>query len=262
MGDYPTALQDVERGISLGAANDPHNEKILRYHEALLLTRTGQFEEALQAYTRFVRPGASDPELFVAIGLAGLRAPLLPRDVPEDKQEAYSAAGHAAYDLMTGDSQTGDQAFRQAFAQYPTTPNLRYLYAYLLLTRDPAAAAEQLRQELNVAPANDAALVLIAWAEILQSDFQTALPYAEKAVQLDPDLPLGQLEVGRSLAETGDPKDGLMHLETALQLQPDNLEVHLALVSAYSKLDRPEDARRERLLCLKMSQQEAGDGPH
>ena len=41
LGEYPQSLSDIQRGISLGAANQSRNEQILRYHEGLLMTRLG-----------------------------------------------------------------------------------------------------------------------------------------------------------------------------------------------------------------------------
>src|ERR1700722_2154504 len=55
IGEYDQALNDIQRGISLGAANQPRNEKILRYHEALLLTHMGNFEGGLQRYAALSR---------------------------------------------------------------------------------------------------------------------------------------------------------------------------------------------------------------
>src|SRR5579859_2341390 len=100
IGDYLPSLKDIQRALSLGAANQPRNEKILRYHEALLLTRTGRFEDALRSYAFFTHDEDSNPELLLALGLAGLRNPLLPRDVKADQQELYISAGKAAFDFM------------------------------------------------------------------------------------------------------------------------------------------------------------------
>jgi Tfp pilus assembly protein PilF len=49
----------------------------------------------------------------------------------------------------------------------------------------------------------------------------------------------------------------LEHLDAALKLDPDNIEIHLAMVRAYSKSGRKEDAKRERLLSLNMTKNEA-----
>ncbi len=63
IGDYEPSLKDIQRALALGAANQPRNEKILRYHEALLLTRTGRFEDALRSYAFFTHDEDSNPEL-------------------------------------------------------------------------------------------------------------------------------------------------------------------------------------------------------
>ena len=53
-----------------------------------------------------------------------------------------------------------------------------------------------------------------------------------------------------ALIETGDLKGGVDHLQKALGKEPGNLEIHLALVRAYSKSGLREDAQRERQQCL------------
>jgi Flp pilus assembly protein TadD len=53
--------------------------------------------------------------------------------------------------------------------------------------------------------------------------------------------------------ETDNLKDGIEHLEKALKLDPDELEVHIALAKAYSKSGRREEARNERMLSLQLS---------
>jgi tetratricopeptide (TPR) repeat protein len=257
IGDYATALQDIQHGIALGAANAPQNEKILRYHEALLLTRTGMFDAALKSYSSLLQLVSASPELFVAMGLAGLRKPMLPGDILAGQQELYNLAGQAAYYFITGDQQRAQQTFEQLFAQYPSTPNAHYLYAYLLLAEDRDQVVAQLKQELQVNPSSEAALVLLAWTLLLHGDFSIALPYAEKAAEINPNLFMAQLVLGRSLVGTGEGKTGVEHLQRALQMQPNNLEIHLALANAYSKAGRKDDARRERLLSLQISQPEA-----
>ena len=52
-------------------------------------------------------------------------------------------------------------------------------------------------------------------------------------------------------------KDGMGHLDKALELDPGNVEVHFALVRGYSELGRKEDAQRERLLCIEMTKSES-----
>ena len=251
--DYSQALADIQHGISLGAANQPRNEQILRYHEALLLTRVGNYAAALKAYAFFAKNGVTNPELLSAIGLAGLRMPLMPKDISPDQQELVSSAGDAAYRFMTGNETSAKQAFGELFQRFPTATNAHFLYGYLLFANDPYAALTEFQHELKIAPSNADADVMAAWALLLQNAPAEALPYAEKATASEPALPSAQLVLGKSLLESGDAEQSLEHLEKALQLEPNNLETHLALAKAYSKSGRKEQARRERLICLRMT---------
>ncbi len=262
IASYPESLKDIERALALGAANQPRNEKILRYHEALLLTRTGRFEDALRSYAFFAHDEDSNPELMLALGLAGLRTPLLPKELKADQQELYISAGKAAFDFMRKDNDKAQAEFQQLFARVPPIANAHYLYGYLLYATDPDQAVVEFKKELEVNPSNSVAEVMLAWIPLMQNDGVDALPHARKAVADDPTLSSAQLVLGRALSETGDPKDGIEHLEKTAQLQPDNLEVHLALAKAYSKSGRKEDARRERLLCLEMTKNDTTPATH
>ena len=251
-GEYSQSLSDIQRGLSLGAGKQAQDETILRYHEALLLTRRGNFDQALQEYVPFTRSKVSNPELLVGIGLAGLRTPLLPRDLREDKRDLYLAAGNAAFLFMSGDEAAARQEFQELFQRFPTATDAHYLYGSLLFPTDPDQAITEFRRELEMAPSNAAAQLMVAWDALMQRDFSTALAYAEKVMAEEPTLPTARLVLGRGLVETGDVKDGIDLLEKELRVEPDKFEIHLALARAYSKSGRKEDARRERLLCLQM----------
>jgi tetratricopeptide (TPR) repeat protein len=252
-GEYAQSLADIQHALSLGAANAPRNEQILRYHEALLLTHSQRFEEALRAYGVFARDGVTSPELLLAMGLAGLRTPLFPKELAANQQDLYLAAGNAAFQFMAGDAKKGQAAFEDLFERFPTTPNAHYLYGYLLFATDPDQALPEFKRELEIAPSSSAAEVMLAWDSLMRGKFTEALPYARKAATEEPQAIVPQLVLGRSLLETGDVKGGMEHLEKALQLDPENLETHLALAKAYSKSGRKEDARRERLRCLEIA---------
>jgi tetratricopeptide (TPR) repeat protein len=253
-GQYEESLSDLQHGIALGAAAQSRNAEILLYHEALLLTRLGRFEEAIGKYAVFVKQGKSNPDLTAAIGLAGLRMPVFPQDADPVQSQLIEMTGAAAARIMGGDLDGGGrQAFQDVFQRFPKTPNVHYFYGYLLFASQPEAAIAQFQQELSVAPTSAAAHAMLAWAYGTQGNYAAALPVAQEAVAENPALAMGQLILGRAMVETGETAAGLPHLEKALQLEPGNLEAHLTLAKAYSKLGRKEDARRERLLCLELS---------
>ena len=253
IGQYSQALADIQRGLSLGAANQPRNEQILRYHEGMLQTRLGEYEGALRTYAFFPKHDIMNPELLVAIGLAGLRMPMLPKDAAVDQQPLLSAAGQATYAFLAGDENAASQAFQTMFRAFPNAPNAHFLYGYLLFAHDPDSALEQFVEELKAVPSNIDADVMAAWALLLRNRSAEALPFAQAAVHLKSGLASAQLVLGKALVENGVLGDGITHLKTALQLEPNNLEAHLALAKAYSKSGLSADARRERTLCLQLT---------
>jgi len=262
IGEYEPSLNDIQHGISLGAANQPRNDKILHYHEALLLTRSGNFEAALQRYAVLARGDAANPDLLLGIGLAGLRTPLLPKDLKADKQDLYTAAGNAAFLFWSGDRNQAETAFQDLFQRFPTALNAHYLYGYLLFPTDPDHAIEEFKRELDVAPSNAAAQLMVAWDSIMRGEYPEALTHAEKAMAEDPSLPITKLVLGRALIETGDVKGGIDLLEKEQLVEPDNLEIHLALAKAYSKSGRKADARRERLRSLEIEKGQNAQAIH
>jgi tetratricopeptide (TPR) repeat protein len=252
--DYQQSLADISKGLALGAADDAQKEQILHYHQAMLFTRLGNFQDALKAYAVFAEHKLSNPELLVAIGLAGLRMPLLPDDVKPEEQELLSAVGGATFKFMAGDQAAAEQAFNDVFQRFPSAQNVHFLYGNLLSAFGPDAAVPQFKKELEVAPGNSNALTMLAWSLLMENRADEALPYAKRVAEKDPKPFASQLVLGRALLDTGDVAGGLQHLGEALKLQPDNIEIHLALAKAYSKSGRDDDARRERALCLQMTQ--------
>jgi tetratricopeptide (TPR) repeat protein len=257
IGEYPQSLRDIEQGLALGAANQSRNESTLRYHRALLLTLDGDFESALRDYAFVAKDGVTDPQMILGIGLAGLRTRMLPKDAPAGQRDLYFAAGDAAFRFIAGKDQEGQQKFQDLFQRFPAAANVHYFLGYLLFPKDKDRAVIEFRRELEGTPSNTAAQTMVAWDLLLRNDPGAALPYAEKAAAAAPASPSAQLVLGRSLVETGHVNDGMGHLDTALRLDPDNIEVHFALVRGYSELGRKEDARRERLRCVEMTQSES-----
>jgi tetratricopeptide (TPR) repeat protein len=260
-GEYLQSLQDLELGVSRGAANQPRNARIIFYHEALALMRVGRFEESLGKFTLLAGQGpdngTDNQDLAISIGLAGLRKNLLPKDAPASQTQMLSSIGQAALLLMNQNYEGGQKAFQTLFAQYPQLPGLHYLYGYLIFASKPDEAVEQFGKELQISPRSANAHAMRAWALELRGDYTAALEDATKASTEDSSLSMGQLVYGRALVETGEISAGLPHLENVLRTEPANLEAHLTLAKAYSKLGRSEEARRERLLCLSISQQGA-----
>jgi tetratricopeptide (TPR) repeat protein len=253
-GDYTHSLADIQKGLAFGAADDARHEQILFYHEAILLTRLEKFSDALKVYSVFAEHKLSSPDLLVAIGLAGLRIPLLPKDAAGDQQALLTSVGDATFKFMGGDQKAAQQAFNDLFERFPTARNAHFHYGNLLLAFGPEAAAPQFKKELEVAPDNAEARILLAWSLLMQNRADEALPYARRIAQEEPERAASQLILGRALLDTGNIAAAIEHLQHGIKLQPDNIEIHIASAKAYSKSGRDDDARRERALCLQITQ--------
>ena len=249
-GAYDDSLRDLEQSIAHGAANEPRNEQILRYHLAQLLVRAGRFQDALAQYKIFIEKQVDSPDVLLGLGLAGTRVRLLPKEIPETDRGLYLAAGSAGYAFLSGNSELAASIFTELFARYPTAPNLHLFYGYLLFQHDSELAINQFRSELTIAPGNIEAHAILAYTEMIAGRYAEAVPEAEHVLAAMPDMEMALIALGRSLGETGDPKHGMELLNRVLQSDPDNLEAHMGLAAIYSHAGRREDAYRERMVCL------------
>jgi len=247
-GAYDDALRDLDQAVARGAANEPRNEQIIRYHLALLLARASRFEDALAQYAALAHLKSESPDLYIAIGLAGTRSSSFPASVPASDRTFYQAAGRAGYVFLSGEDQEADHLFTELFAQYPTRPGTHFYYGYLLFPHDPEMAGNQFRAELEIKPTSETQ-ALLALTLIYEGRFADALQPAQTSYAAEPNLHIAQIALGRALAENGDMKRGTELLSQALERDPNNLEAHLGLASVYSRTGNREEEARERRIC-------------
>jgi tetratricopeptide (TPR) repeat protein len=248
---YNDSLRDLDTALAHGAASDPRNAQILRFHLAQLLTRAGRFQDALAQYRFFAQDKVENPELDAGIGMAGMRVGALVSNATQQDRVLYEAAGHAGWLLLANNSMEADARFRQLFAQYPTTRNLHFMYGFMLFPHDAAMAEEQFRQELAVAPDNTSARALLAFTLMIAGHYAEARTEAERALAEEPEIPMAQIALGRALGETGDYARGEELLKKVLSEDPQNEEARMGLIAIYSHTGRAEEARRERLALTK-----------
>jgi len=256
---YEPALAHLGHGISLGLSDSQEIADVARYHVALLLVRSGEFELALKELTEFSRRGLDQPKYVEAVGLAALRKPLLPEELPPSDRALVLEAGRAMFDAMARRVKDAESDFRLLLDRFPNTPNIHYLYGSFLLNEDAERALAEMKKELEVSPNHVPALVAIA-AELLRGqEYRGALPYAEKAVETDVNSFAAHAILGRALVEGDiDKLRGVKELETARTLQPLSPQVRLALGTAYAKVGRNADAARERQIAQTMRKTDAG----
>lgn len=94
-------------------------------------------------------------------------------------------------------------------------------HALRLLERDPALAAEQLDEILQVAPGHPPALQLLAAAHSLQGDLPGALDILLPLARAQPNAAAIHADLGQALARSGRGQEAIAALRRAVALQPE-----------------------------------------
>ncbi len=244
---YEEALAHLQRANTLGLGGHEEIRDVVNYHRALLFSREGEFDQAMGLVALAITRGKDSPQLVEAMGIAALRKPVIPSELPPTEREIVMDVGRALCDGSARRIADATTEFDLILKKYPDTPQLHYLYGLVLIGADPDKALEQFKAELVISPRHAEALYSIAREYDKRSDFAAALPYAKRTVDVNPNFGPGHALWGKALVESGsDVKLGLSEIETAVKLNPANPQNHYLLSMAYAKLGRSADAARER----------------
>lgn len=252
--EYARALDDINEGRRLGLGEDPQARRVVLFHAMLLLTRFQRYDSALQVLEKVLRSGDATPAVIQAAGLAGLRRPLLPEDVPAADKGLIDAAGQAVCAVAGKRPADAQKYFAELLARYPKAPNVHYLYGTFLLPGDEEAGVREFEKELELNPKQAEVLATLALEYEKRGDSAKAIAYARRAVDAAPDFFAAHGVLGRLLANAGEVEKGIHELEIARQQAPDSPQVHFSLAAAYAMAGRKADAARERAEFVRLKQ--------
>ena len=244
--DYGPSLEHLQKALKAGLPNGDALAKVSRYHAALLLTRIGEFENALQLFAQLAVQGAGDHETIVATGIAGLRIAILPDMLPESEKDLAFETGHAIRESGARREAEAWREFADLISRHPAQSELHDLFGRALVSSDPDRALEEWKKELTATPKHVPARLEIAFEYLKRGQAEMGLQYAREAVEREPGLFAAHNAVGQLLIRTGDLAGGVAELEKARDLAPRSPETRAALASAYGKAGRSADAARER----------------
>jgi tetratricopeptide (TPR) repeat protein len=245
--NYDEALANLLRGRSLGIGQAKGLVSVARYHTGLLFNRNEQHEQALQTLKDFAQEGDDGPRIIEALGLAALRIPLLPADVPGPKREMVMLAGRAAYYTAARFNAAAKKAYEELVARYPEAPNVHYAYGVFLTGEEPDAAVEQYEAELKVSPRHPWAKMQLAFEYIRRGEWDNARPWAQQAVEEAPTVFVARRALGQVLLEQGDIEGAVRELEAGAKMAPDSAAMRFALARAYRRAGRSAEAEREQI---------------
>ncbi len=244
--NYDAAFKSLLRTEQLGFKEEMALSRAARLHLALLLNRSGAFERALLVLTDLVRIGGKSPEVTAASGIAGLRRPWLPQDVPEADRQMVLELGDAMVSAMEQDAVKGLEKFETAVRDFPEEPNIHYRFGAFLMLQNAARGIAEIKQALVRDPKHVPALMGLTMIYLKRGQLAAAREYGERAVATSSDDFSTHIALGRVLLLLEDAAGAARELELAVKLAPDNPEARFSLASAYSRLGRKADALREQ----------------
>lgn len=252
---YDQALANLRHGIALGLGQGQDIADVADFHLALLLTRFEEYEASMKLLSVFAQRNLNHPSYIEAMGIAALRKPLLPAEVPPTDRLLIMDVGRVMFDAAALRTTEAGVEFKALVAKYPETPNIHYLYGSFLMFSDADGGLVEMKKELEISPAHVPAMVTIASEYIQRKQYKDGLPFASKAVELQPQSFPAHAVLGRIFVEGDiDLARGLSELEEARKLAPASPQVRIALATAYTKAGRKEDAARERQEFSKLRQ--------
>ena len=266
---YPHALDYLQRAMAQGMGDRKELIQSVFYDVVVLLTRFERYDESIDMLQRMLANGAADPALAEPAGLAGLRLPLLPLEVPPDRRELVHLAGRAVLDVQTQHYEDAGSELKQLVITYPNEPGVHYLYGAFLVPLHPNESVAEFESELEISPSHVLARVRLAEQLIAQRDFDRALALAQQAIKLDPKRASAHMLAGEAFVAKGNASDGVKELETAREIDPTVVRAHWDLLRAYIAAGRKEDADREKQAIEKLGNRNSqslpgnvGDNPH
>jgi len=244
--EYPRALDHLQTAMSTGMGERKDLIQSVFYYVVVLLTRLERYDDSMNMLLKMLASGSDHLPLVEPAGLAGLRLPLLPVEIPPDRRDIVRLAGNAVVAMQTQHYEDAEAKFKQMAADYPNEPGVHFLYGAYLMQLHPDDGIREMKRELEISPSHVLARVRLAEQYLAQQQPQQALTLAQEAAKLDPKLASAHMLIGEALVATGALAEGLKELEIARNDDPLTSRIHWDLMRAYMSAGRTDDARNEK----------------
>jgi len=238
-GDFELAAQELSRALK----QEPDNVRVA-YTLGLSLLRLRRLDEGKRVFAGMQKKLGDTPEFHLLIG-RGMRE--------------------------TGYANEALAEFKRALEMNPKTPRAHYYLGLTYLRMEGGAAFPEARKEFQAELANspDAFLpnFFLGVVSVRSRDYQTAIRYLRRAVQLDPQSPDPYAYLGQALFQSGDEAGAMPLLQKSLDLTVDEshngyqaANTHFMLGQALRKAGRIEESsehlkRSQALKTLRAKQQ-------
>src|SRR6266567_2770226 len=117
--EYSRSLDHLRHAMALGMGGRKEMAQSVFYFVAVLLTRFEQYSESTNMMMAMIKSGQQPDLLVEPLGLAALRMPLLPTEIPGDRRELIRMAGQGALALEAQRQEEAQRLFSGMVAAYP-----------------------------------------------------------------------------------------------------------------------------------------------
>jgi tetratricopeptide (TPR) repeat protein len=193
-----------------------------------------------------IQAGRGKDTLTEPLGLAALRLPLLPAEIPAGRRPLIQLAGSAAYEIQAHQYAEAEKLLGELETKYPDEPGVHFFAGAYLLEHRPDDGIKEMEREIEISPSHVPARIRLSEEYLKRGEKERAIALGREAVKLAPADPLTHLILGEALAASSDTSGAIKELETARDGAPKLDRVHWDLVRAYTAAGRAEDANREK----------------
>lgn len=255
--EYSRALDRLQQSLVLGMGDNRKMISTVTFVTAILLTRSEKFDECMALLFTRVASGEDPTPLIEPLGLAALRLPFLPTEIPADRREMVRMAGAGALAVEAQHYQDADKLFNELEARYPDQPGVHFVIGAYLLRSRPDDGIKELKREIEISPSHVPARLRLAEEYVKRQDVNQGISYAQEALKIEPRNGAAHMVLGEGLIAKGDSAAGIRELEVAQDSLPNEARVRWDLFRAYIAAQRPEEAAGEKREIERLSKQDA-----
>jgi tetratricopeptide (TPR) repeat protein len=259
-------LEDARTAFRHVLSAEPDNMQA-RYLAADCELRLGRPEAAVTLLQSLEKSRADDRAFAYLLGMAYLgtkqldKGQLLIDRVLRDGESAEARVMMGAAKRSVGDLKGAVEDLKRAVELNPEVPGVRGMYALALLeSGNPDLARPEFEAELARNPLDFEANLNLGVLLKGEQDYDRALQHLNRALDVRPgDLSTRFQIAGVVLARRDLPKAVAM-LEEIVKEAPSFVEAHVALATAYYRLQRKDDGDRERAIVERLNQEKEAKG--
>lgn len=247
-GDFEHTIQDLSPLLKAQPDDERLTVLVGMSHYGL-----GQFRAASPLLKKASDEDAQNLNLLLALAHSCLFSSQYPCVLDAYHRIIALNAESAEADMLVGealdemkDHLGAIREFRAAAAANPKEPNVHFGLGYLLWTRaEYPEAAKEFQTELDNDPHHQQAMLYLADANIQMNKVADAGPLLEAVIQANAKVSMAHRDLGIAYAEQGRKEDALREFKTAIQLAPDDVNVHWRLARLYRSMGQAALAKAE-----------------